>query len=350
MTFEWEDIADKVLFAAYRDGDMATAVTEAGQEYIVEFDEFDGREKEREVLERFLGESAEIGGQDTELKHFRETGKWLYRWLPFAYVYVRKDFFSKFISEFEKQSVKRYLTAQDTVRRLLDPQGKLLRLAIREKRQHGEWETLTFEQQHIKEIDEALKQTEQEVLESKQKLFEESIPLDEFFASLKAKTDKGKECEEPVTLTFEWNDITDEVIEKVVFVEFKRNNIHFPGSVTAVTEEGLQYFAELYEYDKEDDVRERFLGDNTETDEQYAVPDDPKDFRAMGKWLYKRGAFSQIFVRKDFFDRFISEYEKRKEESFSALSTARELLDPQGKMTRMIHSETKAMWEWGDEV
>lgn len=60
--------------------------------------------------------------------------------------------------------------------------------------------------------------------------------------------------------------------------------------VTAVTEEGLQYFAELYE-DKEDDVRERFLGDNTKADEQYAAPDDPKDFHTMGKWLYKRGAF-----------------------------------------------------------
>ena len=342
MAFEWGDIADKVLFAAYRDGDMATAVTETGQEYIFEFDGFDGQEKEREVLGRFLGESAEIGGQDT--KHFRETGKWLYRWLPFAYIYVRKDFFSRFISEFEKQSVKRYLTALDTVRRLLDPQGKLPRLVIREKRQYGEWEALTFEQQHIKEIDEVLKKAEQEVLENKQKLFEKSIPSEEFFASLKARIDKSKECEEPVTLTFEWNDITDEVLEKVVFVEFKRDNIHFPGSVTAVTEEGLQYFAELYEYDKEDDVRERFLGDNTEADEQHAAPDDPKDFHTMGKWLYKRGAFSQIFVRKDFFDRFISEYEKRRDGRFSALSTARELLDPQGKMTRMIHSETKARW------
>lgn len=345
MTFEWKDIADKVLFVAYRDGDMATAVTEAGQEYIVEFDEFDGREKEQEVLERFLGESAEIDEQDMDLQHFQEIGRWLYRWLPFAYIYVRKDFFSKFISEFEKQNVKRYLTALDTVRRLLDPQGRPPRLAIREKRQHGEWEALTFEQRHIKEIDEILKKTEQEVLENKQKLFEESIPSEEFFVHLKAMTDKGKECEEPVTLTFEWNDITDEVLEKVVFVEFKRDDIHFPSSVTAITEEGLQYFAELYEYDKEDDVRERFLGDNTGADEQHAVPDDPKDFRAMGKWLYKRGAFSQIFVRKDFFDRFISEYEERKENHFFSSDTARELLDPQDKMTRMIHSETARRYE-----
>lgn len=34
MTFEWEDINGKVMFAAYRADDMVTAITEDGQERL----------------------------------------------------------------------------------------------------------------------------------------------------------------------------------------------------------------------------------------------------------------------------------------------------------------------------
>lgn len=321
--FEWEDIAGKVLFVAYRDDDMVTAITEEGQEYLLEFGKLDTREKQQEILECFLGESTDID-ENTDLRDFRETERWLYKWLPFAYIYVRKDFFDKFSSEFEKQSVKRYLTALDTVRKMLNPQGEFPRMVIRQQRQYGKWEALTFEQQRLKEIDDIFKKNEQE--------------FDEFANIQAAKLREFNETEEPVILPFEWEDITDEVLKKVVFVEFRRINTILPGYVIAVTEEGLEYFAESEDY-KEDDIRELFLGENTELDDRYAVPEDTKDFRAMGKWLYKRTSALQIFVRKDFFDRFVSVYEKRTDDHFSEMRTVRELLNPQGKLPRMIPSQ-----------
>ena len=128
LTFDLNDITDevreKVAFAAYREDDMVTAITEDGQEYLFEFAGIAPWEVEMAVLERFLGERAELGVQNADLKEFRETEKWLYKWLPFAWVYVRKDFFDRFISEFEKQAERRYLSALDTARTLLNTQGK----------------------------------------------------------------------------------------------------------------------------------------------------------------------------------------------------------------------------------
>lgn len=345
MTFEWEDITGKVQFAAYRADDIVRAITEEGQEYLFEFDELYTLEKQQEILERFLGESTAIDGLNTDSKDFRETEKWLYKWLPFAYIYVRKDFFDRFFLEFEKQSVKRYLTALDTARKLLNPQSKLPRMVIRQQREYGKWEVLTFNQQASKEIDNLLKKTEQEITENKEKLLEKSISLDEFKAHFEAKFNKDKKTEEPVILTFEWEDITDEVLNKVVFVRFKRTDILLPGYVTAITEDGREYFAEAGDCDKEDNMRELFLGGNTELADLDAITKDTRDFRAMGKWLYKRTSALQIFIRKDFFERFISLYEGQNEDRYSALNTARKLLNPQGKIPRMIHSQTLASWE-----
>lgn len=341
MTFEWDNIAGKVLFAAYREGDMITALTNDGREYLVELNEHDGLEKEREILERFLGERMNFNECDDGSEKFRETERWLYKWLPFAYIFVKKDFFERFSEEFEKQSVKRYLTALDASKRLLDPNNELPRLIIRQQRLPKKWEALTFEQQALSEIDEMLKKTECELLKNKQNY----ISFDEFKAQskahLEAMMNEHKEPE-PVILKFEWENITEDVIKRFVFVEFKRVDIYFPCCIHAITGEGLEYFAELDECKKEDDVLELFLGENTE---QYTMPKDTKGFRVSGKWLYDRISGSQIFVRADFFDRFISEYEKRNKDRYSALKTARKLLNPECKQPRMIHSQTLAKWE-----
>lgn len=348
MTFEWEDITGKVLFAAYRADDMVTAITEGGQEYLFEFDAHDTLENQQEILELFLGESADVEELNTGSGDLRETEKWLTKWLPFVHIFVRKDFSDRFFSEFDKQSIKRYLTALDTARKLLNPQSRLPRMVIQQQRQYGKWEAFTFDQQHIKEVDEILKKAEREVFENKEKLLEKSISPDEFKAHLEAKFNEVKETEEPIILTFEWEDITDEILNKVVYVEFKRGDTLLPCFVTAITEDGREYFAESNELDKEDDIRELFLGDNLSLDDRFAIPENRKNFRAMGKWIYKRvymhKSALQIFVRKDLFDRFISVYEERNEDLYSALNAARKLLTPQ-ELPRKIHSQTLAIWD-----
>ena len=68
LTFDLNDITDevlkKVVFVAYREYDMVTAITEEGQEYLFEFAEFAPWKAEHMVLERFLGERAELGAQN----------------------------------------------------------------------------------------------------------------------------------------------------------------------------------------------------------------------------------------------------------------------------------------------
>ncbi|MBD5129528.1 MAG: hypothetical protein HDT43_06345 [Ruminococcaceae bacterium] len=329
MTFNWENIADKVLFVAYRDGDMITVLTEDGREYLLTFDEFDGLEKEREILERFLGEQVDIDG-DSEA--FRESEKWFYKWLPFAYFFVKKEFFGEFSSEFEKQSVKRYLTALDTARALLDPNGEYPRMIIRQQRRPEKWEALTVEQKQIKDIEESLKKTEREISENKQKY----IFLDELKANIEAIITKHK-APEPVILPFEWEDITEAVTRKFVFIEFRKADTVLPCCINAITQDGCEYVGELNEWEKEDNILERFLGDDMELD---TVTKDTKGFRMLGKWLYKQISGEQIFVRKDFFDRFISEYEKQDKKRYSALISARKLLNSEHKQPRMMHSAT----------
>lgn len=59
-----------------------------------------------------------------------EKGQWLCRYMSiFRFVFIRKDFYNKFISEWNKQiEEKHYLHVCEVARGLLNPQGKLLRL------------------------------------------------------------------------------------------------------------------------------------------------------------------------------------------------------------------------------
>lgn len=143
------------------------------------------------MLERFLGERAEIDAQNADSKEFRENGKWLYKWLPFACVYVRKDFFDRFISEFEKQEERRYLSALNTARTLLNPQGKLQPMIYPKPKVIYEMDDFNMEEQREKEIDEILKETERKLEE---KFYEKHFMSLEDFE--KRMRDKISELEE----------------------------------------------------------------------------------------------------------------------------------------------------------
>ena len=175
LTFDLNDITDevreKVAFTAYREDDMVTAITEDGQEYLFEFAGIAPWEVERAVLERFLGERAELD-VDADSKVFLGNGKWLYKWLPFAWVYVRKDFFDRFISEFEKQEERRYLSALNTARTLLDPQGERPPIIYPKPRVIYENDDIRLEEYRKKGMYEILKETERKLEEkSKEELF-----------------------------------------------------------------------------------------------------------------------------------------------------------------------------------
>lgn len=195
LTFDIKDITDevqkKVVFVAHREDDMVTAITEEGQEYLFEFSGFAPRKVEQAVLERFLGERVEIDAQNADLKEFRENGKWLYKWLPFAFVYVRKDFFDRFISEFEKQEERRYLSALNTARMLLNPQGKVPPMIYPKPKTIYEADDFNMEEQRKKEVDEILKETERKLEE---KSYEEHFMSLEDFK--KRMRDKISELEE----------------------------------------------------------------------------------------------------------------------------------------------------------
>lgn len=65
-------------------------------------------------------------------------------------------------------------------------------------------------------------------------------------------------------MTFEWEDITDELLEKVVCFSFDRSSgLGGPGSLIAITENGQEYFIGLYcTWVKENEILNRFLGDS----------------------------------------------------------------------------------------
>ena len=121
-----------------------------------------------------MGERAEIDAQNADSKPFRENGKWLYKWLPFAWVYIRKDFFDRFISEFEKQAERRYLFALNTARTLLDPQGKHI---YPKPRVIYENDDIRLKEYRKKGMYEILKETERKLEEkSNENLLKDSIP------------------------------------------------------------------------------------------------------------------------------------------------------------------------------
>lgn len=201
LTFDLKDITyevqKKAAFVAYREGDMVTAITEDGQEYLFEFSGFAPQKTEQAVLERFLGERAEIDGQNADSKEFSENGKWLYKWLPFAYIYVGKDFFDRFISEFEKREERRYLSALNTARMLLNPQGKIPPMIYPKPKTIYEADDFNMEEQRKKEVDEIVKEAERE-LEGKsfKELLKDSISYEEFKKRIRAKLSELEEQEE----------------------------------------------------------------------------------------------------------------------------------------------------------
>ena len=135
MTFERKDITDEVRekfvlanwFHSTGFGqDRVIALTENGKEYFSSFEECSNCADERKVVEFILGEKVSDDWDASE-RHpdSSERGRWLMTWDEYNYVYVRNSFFDRFISEFEKQGDRRYLSAPDTARKLLNPQGKL---------------------------------------------------------------------------------------------------------------------------------------------------------------------------------------------------------------------------------
>lgn len=149
-------------------------------------------------------------------------------------------------------------------------------------------------------------------------------------------------------MTFEWEDITDEVLEKVVYVKYTPNPTSgfadYAGSLTAITENGQEYKIGFEEAsrNREVEILKLFLGELPQTHLDCANPS-----HEMRKWRYRRTYFfGNIFIRKDLFDRVISEWEKQLEHNIVTVTeVAKNLLDPQGKLPRMVLSETQAIWD-----
>lgn len=144
-------------------------------------------------------------------------------------------------------------------------------------------------------------------------------------------------------MTFEWEDITDEFLEKIVCFSFSRSSGQGdPGMLEAVTENGQEYLIGLYcTREKETEIRNRFLGYYSDTN--YA---ELKRTHEIGKWYCTEFLFRTIFIRKDCYDMIYPEWEKqRKRGRISPTEVARDLLDPKGKQPRVVLSETQAIWD-----
>lgn len=172
MTFEWEEITDevleKVVFVALRKRELLIAITENGQEFRVEFINSVTRETAQEVLERFLGEN-----EFKMLDEPKRSGQ-NERRPSFSRLYIRKDFTESLAPVIEGSEI----SPAEAVRRLLDPQDRHPRINIQQQLEG--WEPLAMDWQSIKEIEAILKEIDQKLAENKQRLFEESIPFDEF--------------------------------------------------------------------------------------------------------------------------------------------------------------------------
>lgn len=128
----------------------ATAITEEGQEYFAKTCRIIPEEKtvpdghtyevwqekgisktEHEVLELFLREKFKGDWEDSEkYAGCSEKGQWLCIYMRvYRFVFVRKDFYNKFISEWKKQiEEKQYLHVREVARNLLNPCGRLPQL------------------------------------------------------------------------------------------------------------------------------------------------------------------------------------------------------------------------------
>lgn len=173
-------------------------------------------------------------------------------------------------------------------------------------------------------------------------------------------------------MTFEWEDITDKVREKVVFINFHPWSTsgfdETTPSVTAITEDGQEYFAkayriiperrsdpnggthEVWQYKgiskTEHEILELFLGEKFKND--WEDSEEYSECCEKGQWLYiYTWLYRFVFIRKDFYRKFFSEWNKSIEERqyLHVREVARNLLDPQGKLPRLMHSETPAILE-----
>lgn len=75
-------------------------------------------------------------------------------------------------------------------------------------------------------------------------------------------------------MTFELEEITDEVTKKVVFAKHTNSTgLGGVGSITVITEDGQEYFLGLHGYDtreKEGELPNRFLGKEEDGKERFA--------------------------------------------------------------------------------
>lgn len=144
-------------------------------------------------------------------------------------------------------------------------------------------------------------------------------------------------------MTFELEDITEELAQKVIFVQYIHSSgLGGVGSITAVTEEGQEYYFGLHECEsseKELEILKRFLGENANDKERYADPENHKGFKDLGSWLCK----GQVLVRKDFFDRYFDAFQKR--DMKISPEAVRAMLDPQNKLPRKIYRRTAEIWK-----
>lgn len=149
-------------------------------------------------------------------------------------------------------------------------------------------------------------------------------------------------------MTFEWEDITDEVLKKVVLVQYYPNPTSgfadCAGSITAITEDGQEYKAgfERTSRNKEVEILKLFWGELPKTSF-----DGAKFTIETEKWRWTEFWDKNIFIRKDFFDKIYSEWKKQREDDdwISPTEAAKKLLDPQDKLPRMVLSETRAIWD-----
>lgn len=148
-------------------------------------------------------------------------------------------------------------------------------------------------------------------------------------------------------MIFEWEDITDEVLEKVVLVQYLPTStsgfIDSAGSLRAITEEGREYLIgfDKTSWDRQTEILELFLGELPKISFN-----DAKVTYELEKWQHaKLWVWSNIFIRNDHYDRINSEWQKQhdKEWYISPTDAARELLDPKKEQPEMVLAETQAI-------
>lgn len=143
-------------------------------------------------------------------------------------------------------------------------------------------------------------------------------------------------------MTFEWEDINDELLEKVVCFSFCRSSgMGDAGYLSAVTESGQEYFIGLDKctWKKEIELFYRFLGERPSADEL-------EGNHEIGKWRLVEFCYIKHFVRKDYADKIFSEWQKARVEDkrYDVIYAVRKLLDPQNKLPQMVLAETQAIW------